>query len=376
MRIKANLPREADNPPDAPLKWPRPRLVNLIRCRDVLIEGVELDESPFYNLHLLYCEDVIVRRVTSRRRLQEHNTNIVLDSSKRVRIDNCAMTCGGDAIGIKSGYNEDGRRVGIGAEDIVIANCHMFDTGASGLTIGSETAGGVRNVLVSNCVIEGVRDAIYIRAPRGRGGTVEQVRVTNLTIDRVEEAAVKLSNFFDAVRKEWFKGSARRDLQISRSRPAPIDAGTPTFRDFSFSGLTMGKVRDVAVVEGLPERYVTGVVFQDVTVAEARGGLVFSLAADVSVSNVALGRSLEAAAAVDAREVERLEVHRLRYPRPLADVPAVWLENVVGAFVHGCQIGPAGAGYQWLEQAQSRLVELGANAAPALTPAAPAAQKG
>ena len=62
---------------------------------------------------------------------------IDIDSSKRVRISNCLIGHGGDGIGIKSGYNEDGRRVGIPAEDILISHCHIEGFGTTGLAIGS-----------------------------------------------------------------------------------------------------------------------------------------------------------------------------------------------------------------------------------------------
>jgi hypothetical protein len=365
MRLAARLPREAENPPGAPLQWPRPRMINFVRCRSLLLEGLTINDSPFYAAHFVYCQDVVVERVVTCQRIAAHNTGINVDSSRRVRIANSTLSYGGDAIGIKSGYNEEGRRVGIPSEDILITGCQMFHTGDSGVAIGSETAAGIRNVLVSDCVMEDCLHGVYIRSPRGRGGTVEQIRVCNVVMDRIEQVALNISHYFDSVRMGVIKGgSARRDLEIARSRMAPVDAGTPTFRDLFFSGITIGRAGQGVLVEGLPERYIRDVTFQDITVNQAGGGVSLSLAGDVRVSNVVV-RTLDSAA-VDAREVEQLEIHRLRWSKPAAASPAVWLGNVVGAFIHGCHIGEAGPGYEWLREEQCREVTLAMNAAPAL----------
>ena len=80
-------------------------------------------------------------------------------------------------------------------------------------------------------------------------------------------------------------------------------------------------------------------------------------------SNVAVD-SLETPA-VDVRDSERVEIHRLRFARPTEGTPAIWLENVAGAFVHACDVGAAGPGFEWCRQEQSRAVSFGANNVPA-----------
>jgi polygalacturonase len=363
IRLDAKLPREAPNPPAAPLQWPRPRSINLIRCRGVTIDGVTVEDTPFYSVHLVYCQDVTVTGLVTRSPRHQHDSAIVVDSCQRVLITSCLLSHCGEAVGLKSGYNEDGRRVGIACEDVVVSSCHMFSNGMSGVAIGSETAGGIRNVVVSGCVIRGGRQGVYIRSPRGRGGVVEHVRISDLVLDDIGEVGLKVSHYFDSVRLDVMRGgSARRDLEISRSRKAPVDDGTPTFRDFVFSGVSVGRVGQVGLVEGLPERYVRRITFQDIGVTEAGGGISCSMAAEVSVSGFTVG-TLQAPA-IDARETERLEIHRLRCATPPATVPLVWLENVTGALVHGCDVGQGGPAYEWLRQDGSRDVSVADNKAP------------
>jgi polygalacturonase len=363
MRVENNMPRDAENPDGAPLKWPRPRVVNLLRCRDVLIEGVTVVDTPFYGIHVVYCENVVVDRVTTTQKTDSNTTGLAIDSCKRVRVANSLFSHGGDGIGIKSGYNEDGRRVNIPSEDIVVTNCQFDHFGTTAIAIGSETAAGIRNVVISDCVLQDGTMAIQIRAPRGRGGVVEQIRFHNLVIDRIKAVALKVTHFFDSIRQDpTLAGPVRRNLEMARSRKAPIDIGTPTFRDFVFSGLSVGQTNQFVVVEGLPERFIRSVSLQDISVAEASSGISLSMVGEVSVSNFSVGKLQSPA--VDAREVERLEIHRLRWSRPYAEAPAVWLENVAGAFIHDCDVADAGPRYEWLRKEQSHAVALEANNVP------------
>jgi hypothetical protein len=204
---------------------------------------------------------------------------------------------------------------------------------------------------------------IFIRAPRGRGGVVENVRVSNVIMDGIEEQALKVTHFFDSIRMEGrfgFKPTfARSNVETARSRRAPVDEGTPTFRQLELSGIRIGRARDVAVIEGLPERFIRGVTLEGFTVGKAKTGISCSLVGDISISNCSIG-ALETPA-VDAREVERLEIHRLRCPRPPPAVPAVFLENVAGAFIHGCDVADPAPGHAWLKHELSRGVTVAAN---------------
>jgi polygalacturonase len=365
IREDLNLPREAGNPPGAPLKWPRPRVINLIRCRDLLIEGVTVLEMACYGVHLTYCEGVLITGLSTRMRNGGGGTTgIVIDSSQRVRIANCSIGPGGEGIGIKAGYNEDGRRVGRPAQDILITGCHLFRLTSTAVAIGSETAACIRNVSITGCLIQDTPNGIHVRAPRGRGGVVERIRGDNLVIDGGIKVALKLSHYYDSVKMNAVQAIVgRRNLETSPSRVAPVDEGTPTFRNFAFRGLTVGGAAElVALVEGLPERPIRGVLFADIDAPQAVGGISCNLAAEIAISNFEVGTL--ASCAVDAREVERIEVHRLRAARPCPDAPAIWLENVGGALIHGCDIADAGPGYQWLRHELSRDVLVGVNRVP------------
>jgi hypothetical protein len=198
---------------------------------------------------------------------------------------------------------------------------------------------------------------------------VEKVRLSNVVIDRIDDVVVKISNFFDSIRGEGRGGRialSRSNVELARSRKEPVDEGTPTFRGFTFSRLTVGRAKGLALVEGLPERFIHGLTFQDISLTEVPSGIFCTMAADVAIDGVTMGALQDPA--VDAREVERLEVHRLRCRQAPPDAPVVWLENVARAFIHGCDVGAAAgkAAGPWFDQEQSREIILAANNAPAL----------
>ena len=369
IRVDARLPREAEHPAGAPLRWPRPRVIGLVRCRRVAIQDVTLKDGACWNVHLVYCEDVLVDGIRIFQQRDARGTDgVVIDSSRRVRVANCSIRSGSDCIAFKSGYNADGRRVNLPCEDVVVTNCNLGHSSASGFAIGSETTGGIRDIVISNCVIRDCLSGLHVRSPRGRGGVVERVRVTDLVIDGLDETAIKMSHFFDSLRMEGRFGLyptvGRNNLETARSRKAPVDEGTPSFRDFTFAGLMLGRVRDVALIEGLPERFIHGITFEDIVARQAKAGIYCSMVSEVAIGNFTVG-DLDTAA-LDARDVEHLEVHRLRCLVPPAGSPPIWLENVEDAFIHGCSIGDDRRASTWVHQSQCRSVTIAGNHAPAV----------
>ncbi|MCB0476381.1 MAG: glycoside hydrolase family 28 protein, partial [Flavobacteriaceae bacterium] len=117
--------------------------------------------------------------------------------SKNVIIRNCVFNTGDDCIAIKSGRNEDGRRVGIKSENIIVKDCKMID-GHGGVVMGSEISAGVRNVFVENCEMDSpnLDRAIRIKSNSKRGGLVENVFVRNLEVGQVKEAVLKINMFY------------------------------------------------------------------------------------------------------------------------------------------------------------------------------------
>lgn len=174
----------------------RPSFIEPFDCENVLIQGVTIINAPFWVIHPIKCNKVIVDGVT----VDSHGPNndgCDPEYSKNVIIKNCTFNTGDDCIAIKSGRNEDGRRVGIASENIVVQNCKMID-GHGGVVIGSEISAGVKNVYVENCQMDSpnLERAIRIKTNTKRGGLVENVYVRNVQIGQVKEAVLKINLFY------------------------------------------------------------------------------------------------------------------------------------------------------------------------------------
>ena len=187
-REKYGKEREPENPEGSPLRVPRPRLVNLYNCINVLISELTFVDSPAWTIHPVYCENVSIEKISIIQPYDSPNTDgINPESCRNVRITGCFVDVGDDCITIKSGYNEDGRRVGIPCENIVISDC-TFANGRSAIGIGSEMSGGIKNVTISNCVFNGTLRGLRIKSNRDRGGTVENYNASNVVMSNVETA--------------------------------------------------------------------------------------------------------------------------------------------------------------------------------------------
>ena len=169
----------------------RPNFVQLIRCRNLLIEGVHFTDSPMWVMNPVLCTNVTVRGVSVDVKAREgkapNTDGCDPECSADVLIENCVFNCDDDCIAIKSGRDNDGRRVNVPSQNLIIRNC-QFNAGHGGVTAGSETAGGIRNVFAENCRFDSpdLRMVIRLKTNPRRGGFIENFFVRNSTVKTAE----------------------------------------------------------------------------------------------------------------------------------------------------------------------------------------------
>ena len=171
----------------------RPQLVNLNNCDRILIEDVTLTNSPFWIIHPVFCENLIVRR--ARMVSRGPNTDgCDPESTKNVLIEGCYFDTGDDCIAIKSGRNADGRKWNIPSENIIVRNCHMKD-GHGGVVGGSEISGGFKNLFIENCTMDSPEQdrAIRIKSNTCRGGIVENIYARNIKVGECKDAILRIN---------------------------------------------------------------------------------------------------------------------------------------------------------------------------------------
>lgn len=197
----------------------RPSLFEPFECDRVMIKGVEVKNAPFWVLHPMKSENVIIDGVT----INSHGPNndgCDPEYCKNVIIKNCKFNTGDDCIAIKSGRDADGRRVAIKSENIIVQNCKMID-GHGGVVIGSEISAGVSNVFVEQCVMDSpnLDRAIRIKTNSRRGGLIENIYVRNLDIGQVRECVLKLNMFYGIYENQTGKFIPQvRNIQMDNIR--------------------------------------------------------------------------------------------------------------------------------------------------------------
>jgi polygalacturonase len=159
----------------------RPNLLKFVNCRRVMLEGVTFQNSPGWNLHPLLCEDVTIRNVTVRYPWYSQNGDgLDLENCRNAVVRDSRFDVGDDAICLKSGKDEEGRRIAAPTENVLIENCIVYH-GHGGVTIGSEMSSGVRNVRVNNCLFMGTDIGLRFKSQRGRGGVVDKIYIGERT---------------------------------------------------------------------------------------------------------------------------------------------------------------------------------------------------
>jgi polygalacturonase len=242
-------------PPQGP-RYGRPRLVCFQNCKRVRISRVRLKQEAVWCLHILYSEDVIVDGIQIR---CDHNIpsadGIDIDSSRKVRVRNVDIDNNDDSITIKSGKDEDGLRVNRPSEDIIVENSH-FHNGGSLVAMGSETSGGIRNVMVRHCVADSDNSApIRFKTQPSRGGVVENITFSDIVLNGTRQA-------FE-LNMEW------------RMVPpiAPPAKVLPIIRNVTLRNIR-GTVKTVGIMHGLVDSPIRNVKFEKCDITADKGFVI------------------------------------------------------------------------------------------------------
>lgn len=239
-------------------KYPRPKLIAPYECNNVLIEGVKLQNSPSWTINTILCENVTVDKITINNPSDSPNTDgIDPESCNNVHISNCHIDVGDDCIAVKAGTEDT--EIKVPCTNITITNCTMVH-GHGGVVLGSEMSGGIVNVTISNCVFEGTDRGIRLKSRRGRGGCVEDVRVSNIVMNKV--LCPFIANLY------YFCGPKGDDKYVWDKNPYPITEETPAFRRLHFSNITAKNVSASAgYFYGLAEMYVEDIAMDNVYIS-------------------------------------------------------------------------------------------------------------
>jgi polygalacturonase len=236
---------------------PRPRLVVFDHCKHVRVEGVTIQNSPFWQLVPYYCDDVLIRNVRILAPYPSPNTDAVDPfSSSNVRIDHLYADTGDDAIAIKSGAI-DSPGGDDPVHDITITDCTFLH--GHGLSIGSELAGGAHNIFAERIHFDGSDNGIRVKANRDRGNDVSNLVFRDIDMKDVKNPLV-ISEYYPRILPP--PGDVA---------PQPVTRLTPHFHNIVFQNVTATGAVMAGAIVGLPEAPVTDIVLQNVNLSGDKG---------------------------------------------------------------------------------------------------------
>ncbi|OHB51641.1 MAG: hypothetical protein A2Y12_02010 [Planctomycetes bacterium GWF2_42_9] len=288
------IPAERAREKQAGYTSPRPRLVIFENCTNVKISGVSLVNSPSFHLVPKRCENVLIEGVTIRCPSVAPNTDAIDPSEcQNVRISKCLIDVGDDNIAIKSG-KQNPLYPNRACANIVVSDCRFIH--GHGMSIGSETNGGVFNVLVENCTFERLASGIRIKSSRGKGGLVENITYRNIIMNNVK-IPINISSWYqEDIEDESVQPKTPLTPEFRNIRIQNVIATSPygtidiiermtDLLYYCYAYHDFLEPRNAGMIVGLPESKITNVLLENVYI-KAGQSMRIQNAEDIKFKNV------------------------------------------------------------------------------------------
>ena len=243
----------------------RPKMLRLIGCKKVLLQDFIIQNPPNWTMNPALCENVSILNVQVRNSpLAQNSDALDLESCRHAIIRGCIFDDGDDGICIKSGKDAAGRRIGVPTEDVLVDGCIVYHA-HGGFTIGSEMSGGVRNMLVTNCTFIGTDVGLRFKSNRGRGGVVENIRVTDIRMADIVGDAINFDLYYGN------KSTLESGDSNSETNTPAVSEETPAFRDIHITNVVCRGAHKAIVLQGLPEMPVRNITLKNVSITSQQG---------------------------------------------------------------------------------------------------------
>ncbi|MHC0447064.1 glycoside hydrolase family 28 protein [Flavobacterium sp. 3-218] len=253
----------------------RPQMIQFLDCKNILVENIRIENSPFWCLHLLKSESITVRGI-SYKSLNHNNDGIDPEYAKDVLIENVTFDNGDDNVAIKAGRDHEGRaNTATPSQNIVIRNCNF--KGLHGVVIGSEMSAGVQNVFVENCKTVGyLKRGIYLKTNADRGGYIKNIFVRNIQLDQVEDCLYITANYH----------GEGKGYQSDIS-------------NIHFSNITCNKASESGIViQGFTDKKIKNITLNNIEIKQAKNALSNENAENVLMTDVFIGQRASVPTAV------------------------------------------------------------------------------
>jgi Endopolygalacturonase len=294
----------------------RPVMVNFTSCKNVLLSGITVSNSPSWTIHPLMCTNVILSNVKVENPSYGQNTDgIDIESCKNVVIYQTTVSVGDDGICIKSGKDEAGRKRGMPTENVIVKNCTVYHA-HGGFVIGSEMSGGAKNIKVSDCVFKGTDTGLRFKSTRGRGGVVENIYVENISMANIVGDAAIFDLFYGVKGDKGMKEA---------------DVTTPSFRKIVMKNITCQGAKRAFFWNGLPEMKLKDISLENGLFITEQGAVIGD-ADGIKLSNVQIRASVTPELLIN--NAKNIQMDKIEFPgndNPRVDISgeseAIFIRN-------------------------------------------------
>lgn len=269
-----------------------PMFISPTACTNVYIEGLTLEQTAFWNIVPVYCDGVIIRGVTVNSVGIPRGDGIDIESSRNVLIEYSTLNNGDDCFTMKAGRGIDGIRVNKPTENVVVRYC-LAKEGHGGITVGSETAGKIRNIYVHDCVFDNTGVGIRFKTRRPRGGGGE-----NLYYERLRMNLRQTAFRWDMLGQELYVGELAK-----RNPPREVNELTPQFKDIYIKDILVETASTFVNINGIPESPLQNLQMENVVVKDSRKLFRADDARQLSFRNIEVVSDDSLLQFLDTREV-------------------------------------------------------------------------
>jgi polygalacturonase len=288
----------------------RPVMVSLVNCKKVLFDGPVFQNSPAWCLHPILCEDLTFRNITVRNPWYSQNGDgLDIESCRNIVLSDCNFDVGDDAICLKSGRDEFGRKRARPTENLIIKNCIVYH-GHGGVTIGSEMSGGVKNVYVSGCTFIGTDVGLRFKSNRGRGGVVENIFFTDINMINIPTQAISFNLYYGGLSPSEMLAEGEISNTAEEVIP-PATEETPVFRNITIKNLTCKGAYQAVFLQGLPEMNLQNIRLDNIDI-EADNGLTCIDADSISINGMRL--ITKNSPAISLLNCQNIKIDKLKIP--------------------------------------------------------------
>ncbi|MFG6685838.1 glycoside hydrolase family 28 protein [Mariniflexile sp. HNIBRBA6329] len=259
----------------------RPRTILVSNSKNVFVKDLNVQRAGFWTVQVLYSEYITVDGLKIKNNIGGHGPStdgIDIDSSKWILVQNCDIDCNDDNFCLKAGRDWDGQRVNKPTEYVVIKDC-IARQGAGLFTLGSETSGSIRHVYVSNIQGLGTKNGLNIKSATNRGGTVENIYMENITMDKVTTFMQVGMNWnpnysYSKLPDEFNKDSIPEHWKKMLQKVEPASKGIPTFRNISLNNIHVKGAETAINVSGMESSMINNVTLNNVFIESDKAGQI------------------------------------------------------------------------------------------------------